>query len=133
MIWAIHTPQRRTRYVAGEKAIIMRSTKLFIPIIAIVALQGCVAKTLYDVATLPVKVVGKGVDLATTSQSEADQKRGQEIRRREERLGELQREFDKLDRKCADGTESACRERDKIGTEIVRILPTVPTERARPD
>ena len=38
----------------------------------------------------------KAVDLATTSQSEADEKRGREMRQREERLGKLQREFDKL-------------------------------------
>ncbi len=33
------------------------------------------------------KVASKSVDLATTSQSEADQKRGRQIRQREERLG----------------------------------------------
>ena len=42
-----------------------------------VLLTGCVvatvAETAVDVATLPVKVVSKGVDLATTSQSEADE------------------------------------------------------------
>ena len=40
-----------------------------------VALSGCIG-TLVDVATAPVKVVSKGVDLATTSQSERDEKRG---------------------------------------------------------
>ena len=46
-------------------------------------------ETAVDVATIPVKVVSSGVDAATTSQSEADQKRGREIRKREERLGRL--------------------------------------------
>ena len=43
-------------------------------------LSGCVvgtiAETAVDVATIPVKVVSSGVDAATTSQSEADEKRG---------------------------------------------------------
>lgn len=48
---------------------------------------GTVAKTAVDVVTLPVKVVSAGVDAATTSQAEADQKRGREIRKEEERRG----------------------------------------------
>ena len=53
------------------------------------ALSGCVvasvADAAVDVVTLPVKVVSKGVDAATTSQSEADEKRGRELRLAEER------------------------------------------------
>ena len=48
---------------------------------------GTVAKTAVDVVTLPVKVASAGVDAATTSQSEADEKRGREIRKEEERRG----------------------------------------------
>ena len=66
------------------------------------ALQGCLAKTAVDVATLPVKVASSGVDLATTSQAEADQKRGREIRQREEKLGRLQRDYDKQIGRCGD-------------------------------
>jgi hypothetical protein len=55
------------------------------------ALSGCVvgtiASTAVDVVTLPVKVVSAGVDAATTSQAEADQKRGREIRKAEEERG----------------------------------------------
>ena len=40
-----------------------------------------------DIVTLPVDVAAKGVDLATTSQSEADEKRGREIRKAEEKAG----------------------------------------------
>ena len=67
-----------------------------IPILA-VALAGCitVAKTAVDVVTLPVKVVAKGVDLATTSQSEADEKRGRDLRKTEEAAGKRQREWEK--------------------------------------
>jgi hypothetical protein len=54
-------------------------------------LGGCVvatvAKTAVDVATLPVRVVSAGVDTVTTSQSEADEKRGRELREADERKG----------------------------------------------
>jgi len=54
-------------------------------------LGGCVvdtiAKTAVAVVTLPVKVVSAGVDAVTTSQAEADQKRGREIRKQEEEQG----------------------------------------------
>ena len=68
-----------------------------IPILAL-TLTGCittVAKTAVDVVTLPVKIVSKGVDLATTSQSEADEKRGRELRKAEEAAGKRQREWEK--------------------------------------
>jgi hypothetical protein len=48
---------------------------------------GTVASTAVDVVTLPVKAVSAGVDAATTSQSEADQKRGRELRKQEEERG----------------------------------------------
>ena len=54
-------------------------------------LGGCVVKTVaetaVDVATLPVKAASAGVDAVTTSQSEADEKRGRELRRQDERRG----------------------------------------------
>ena len=70
--------------------------------------SGCVAKTLVDVATLPVRAGAKAVDLATTSQSEADEKRGRELRKREEKLGKLERAYGKQRKKCEDGDEEAC-------------------------
>jgi hypothetical protein len=48
---------------------------------------GTVARTAVDVVTLPVKVASAGVDAATTSQSEADEKRGRELRRQDEERG----------------------------------------------
>jgi hypothetical protein len=48
---------------------------------------GAVANTAVDVVTLPVKAVSAGVDAATTSQSEADEKRGRELRKAEEERG----------------------------------------------
>ncbi|MGQ0661296.1 DUF6726 family protein [Sphingosinicella sp.] len=50
-------------------------------------LSGCLARTAVDLVTLPVRVVGAGVDAVTTSQSEADQRRGRELREAEERAG----------------------------------------------
>jgi invasion protein IalB len=63
----------------------------------VLSLTGCytVAKTAVQVATLPVQVVAAGVDAATTSQSEADQKRGRELRKAEEAAGKRQCDWDK--------------------------------------
>lgn len=52
---------------------------------------GAVADTAVGVVTLPVKAASKTVDVLTTSQSEADEKRGREIREREECVGKEQR------------------------------------------
>jgi hypothetical protein len=88
---------------------------LLLPVLPL-ALSGCVvasvASTAVDVVTLPVKVVSKGVDAATTSQSEADQKRGRELRKAEEQAGKEARQRDKACQKamargepCAAGTQ----------------------------
>ena len=54
---------------------------------------GTVANTAVDVVTLPVTVVSAGVDAATTSRSEADEKRGRELRRQDEQRGRLARQM----------------------------------------
>ncbi len=92
------------------------------------ALQGCLAKTAVSAVTLPVKVASSAVDVATTSQSEADQARGREIRRREERLGKLQRDYDKQIKKCGDGDRQACDDARLTYAEIQQLLPTIPAE-----
>ena len=61
-----------------------------VPLLAFL-LSGCLARTAVDIVTLPVRVVSAGVDAATTSQAEADQRRGRQIREEEERLGRLAR------------------------------------------
>jgi hypothetical protein len=96
--------------------------------LALPLLGGCVARTLVDVATAPVKVASKAVDLATTSQSEADQKRGRELRKREERYGKLEREWRKQDGLCAKGDVDACSARDAIVRELDALRPTIPVE-----
>lgn len=81
-----------------------------------------------DVVTLPVRAVGAGVDAVTTSQSEADEKRGREIRKREERLGELERDLDRQMERCADGNDAACEKALAIRAEMKAILPGIPVE-----
>lgn len=53
-------------------------------LIAALLLPGCVS-TVGKIVTAPVRVVGKGVDVMTTSQGEADRNRGRAIRKQEER------------------------------------------------
>ena len=82
--------------------------RLFLLPVLALGLSGCVvgtvARTAVDVATLPVKVVSAGVDAATTSQSEADEKRGRELRKEEERRG---REARELAERCRKGKARA--------------------------
>ena len=104
----------------------MRLSQFTIAIAALPLLGGCLAKTAFDVATAPVRVASKGVDIATTSQSEADEKRGRELRKREERLGKLDRQYRKLNEQCHDGSSKACAERDEVGREIDALSPATP-------
>lgn len=104
----------------------MNLLKLSLACAALLALPGCIAKTALDIATAPVKIVGKAADLATTSQAEADEKRGRDLRKREERLGKLEREWNKLDEECLDGAREACAERRAVAHEIDALLPTIP-------
>lgn len=94
-------------------------------------LPGCVAKTALDVVTAPVKVASRTVDLATTSQSEADEKRGREIRRREAELADLRKDYDKLEKRCLDGDDGACRDAVEVRSEIESLLPAIPVEPER--
>lgn len=48
---------------------------------------GTIASTAVDVVTLPVKAVSRGVDAVTTSQKEADEKRGKQARKADEERG----------------------------------------------
>ena len=66
--------------------------------LAATLLSGCIASTALDIVTLPVKAAGAAVDAVTTSQSEADQKRGREIRKQEEREGKAARKRTRKDR-----------------------------------
>lgn len=88
--------------------------------------QGCLVRTAVDVATAPVRVASKAVDLATTSQSEADEKRGRALRLHEERLGKLQRSLDQHRRDCGQGEAKACAAAEREEAEIERLLAAGP-------
>lgn len=105
----------------------MRPLALFFLPVSAILVSGCIS-TVADVVTAPVKIVSKGVDLATTSQSEADEKRGREIRRREEQLAKLEREYEKELDKCHDGNERACNEARETYAQMQQIIPTIPVE-----
>ena len=66
---------------------------LVLPLVLGGCVVGTIAKTAVDVVTLPVKVASAGVDAVTTSQSEADQKRGRELRKADEQRAREQREM----------------------------------------
>lgn len=95
----------------------------FVPIVlATMLLSGCIARAAADIVTAPVKVVGAGVDAATTSQSEADEKRGRELREAEEQLGEFNRRYDEQMEKCRNGNDRACFEARETYSEIQILL-----------
>lgn len=64
--------------------------RILITAVAGLMLSGCIS-TAVDIVTLPVKAASKTVDVLTTSQSEADEKRGRAIRTREECIGKEDR------------------------------------------
>lgn len=78
----------------------MRALLLLLPLTLGGCIVGTVASTAVDVVTLPVKVASAGVDAITTSQAEADQKRGREIRKQEEALA---REARMAEQRCRRG------------------------------
>ena len=84
---------------------------------AFCVLSGCVS-LVSDVVTAPIKIVSKTADVLTTSQSEADEKRGREMRKREESLGKLSRQRDKAREKCDDGNRDACARAADINEQI---------------
>lgn len=103
-----------------------RAFHFSILVMAAPLLSGCIAKTIVDVATAPVKVASKAVDLATTSQSEADEKRGRDLRKREARLGKLERRYREELADCEDGDNGACRDARDTYKEIEALRPTIP-------
>lgn len=93
------------------------------------ALSGCLAQAAVGAVTAPVRLAGKAVDWTTTSQSEADEKRGRALRKREERLGKMQRTYDKQRRDCDDGDRAACDAARETYAEMQDLMPSVPYER----
>jgi hypothetical protein len=92
---------------------------------ALLVLPGCTAvSAVTSIATAPVRVASKAVDVATVSQSERDEERGRELRQEEERLGKLDREYRKMSVECDKGNNQACSRRDAIGREIEALTPS---------
>jgi hypothetical protein len=87
-----------------------------------ILLQGCVAfmvsGVVKDVVTAPVKILSKTADVLTTSQSESDQKRGRDMRKREESVGKLSRQLKKVQERCGDGDRDACDKAEDIRDQI---------------
>ena len=104
----------------------MRGLSLIALTLSSTLLGGCLVKAAADVVTAPVRVASKGVDLATTSQSEADEKRGRELRKAEEELGKLNRRYEDRLEDCSDGNERACDEARDIYSEIQMLLESNP-------
>ena len=82
------------------------------------ASSGCVARTAAHIVTAPVRVTSKVVDMATTSQSEADEKRGRAMRKHEERVRKLNRSYENNSRDCERGNSRACEKARKNYAEI---------------
>lgn len=91
--------------------------------LCLLGLQGCIARTVASVVTAPVRIAGKAVDLATTSQSEADEKRGRDLRLQEQRLGQLERSYRQHVRQCEQGNDTACNRAEGERTELERFAP----------
>jgi hypothetical protein len=88
--------------------------KFLLPIVAALPLLsgGCIAKTVVDVATMPVKAAGQAADWATTSQDEADRNYGRKMREKEAREGKELRKLCKKnpdDARCAAGADNGFR------------------------
>jgi hypothetical protein len=78
--------------------------KGFILVVAALPLLagGCIAKTAFDVVTMPVKAVGQTADWATTSQDEADRNAGRKLRKQEAREGRERKKHEETCRKDPD-------------------------------
>lgn len=98
----------------------MSGGKLYVvlAVTPLLLLPGCVASVVGDIVTAPVKIVSKTADVLTTSQSESDEKRGRELRKREENLGKLARQRDKARDRCEDGDRDACQKANDINEQI---------------
>lgn len=86
-------------------------------------MSGCVVRTAADVVTAPVRLASGAVDAATTSQSEADEKRGRELRKREEEYAKLDRQYSKQLKRCRDGDRVACSKASETWAEMQLLLP----------
>ncbi len=95
---------------------------LLITPLAAFLLSGCLVSsavsTAASVATAPVRIGSKAVDLATTSQSEADENRGRAMRKRDDKIKKLQKKYNRSLEACNRGETAACSEASQLSGEI---------------
>ena len=100
----------------------MRRTLVILSPLLALALSGCLAQTAVSVVTAPVRLGAeagaKAVDLATTSQSEADENRGRKMRKRDGKIKQLQRRYNHRMDACSRGESAACADAARINGEI---------------
>ena len=85
------------------------------------AVSSCGLSTAAEVITAPI-------DALTTTKSERDEDRGRELRKREERLGKLERRYREQTEDCQAGDQEACLKARETYDEIQELLPTIPVE-----
>ncbi|WP_277978608.1 hypothetical protein [Sphingomonas phyllosphaerae] len=83
----------------------MRGFVMMMAAVPLLATGGCV-RTAWNVATLPVKAVGKGADVMTTSPKERDEKYVRQQRKQAESDEKERREREKACRKHPDQCEA---------------------------
>jgi hypothetical protein len=79
----------------------MRKAVLVLAAVPLLATGGCV-RTAWNVATMPVRAVGKAADLATTSPRERDEKYVRQQRKKAEREERERRDYERACRKRRD-------------------------------
>jgi hypothetical protein len=97
-----------------------RSLRILTPLL-VLALSGCLAKTAVGIVTAPVRIGAKAVDLATTSQSEADQNRGRAMRKRDGKIAKLRRQYKRQMEDCTSGQSAACADAERTNGEIEKL------------
>jgi hypothetical protein len=70
-----------------------------VPVLLVAALSGCVARTAYNVATLPIRAGSQVVDWTTTSRDEADRNYGRKMRKQQKREARQHAREDEANRK----------------------------------
>lgn len=99
---------------------VARILLLLVPFAAL-ALSGCIASTAAGIVTAPVRVGAKAVDMATTSQSEADENRGRAMRKRDEKIARLEKKYDRRLKACNRGQTAACAEANQLSGAIAAL------------
>ncbi|MBX9883972.1 MAG: hypothetical protein K2X68_03260 [Novosphingobium sp.] len=84
-------------------------------------LSGCLASTAASIATAPVRMGAKAVDMATTSQSEADENRGRAMRKRDAKIRTLEKRYGRRLEACNRGETAACAEANRLSSEIAEL------------